>query len=128
MFQPNASDINELERLNSSYKFSHSHDGVTCEIVDLTTNQVYVKHKCPAGTSEPDALSAAVIAARTADKPLTPAQAADKTIQAKDAEIAELKRKLAAASASTEQEPATVKRGRFGRPVPAETAASTNEE
>jgi hypothetical protein len=78
---------------------------VVCEIIDITTRETYANGK---GMDELSAFEAAIVAARKAEKPLTPAQKLDraKYLEEQNAlknENEELKRKLAEATAAAER-------------------------
>jgi hypothetical protein len=67
-----------------------------CEVIDLTTRKPYAYGESP---DESSAVELAVANAKTAPKPLTPAQQADAAFVDAQAEIARLRAELAATKA-----------------------------
>jgi hypothetical protein len=126
MFSPTADQLKTLAQIGASYRFRHNApqyelDERTqkavprttgyceCIIIDLATAndpEHRGEYAAARGDDEPDALAKALSIAVTAPKPLTASQRAtaaivkaetDKALAEKDAEIAALKAKLAAA-------------------------------
>lgn len=111
MFHPPRDVLDALSELNSTYRFVSVANGmkrdplgqfvpdeaqrghIRAEIIDLTLHEVYA---AGIGEEHVAALRAGIAVARTAEKPLTPAQRADGRIKAQAERIKELESEVAA--------------------------------
>lgn len=103
MFQISPDAAKTLNKLNATYRVSHSaeRNTITVEIIDKTTGETYASAN---GPTEQEATEAAIEVARTAPKPLTPAQKFDEALTGSLAKVTDENRALAEKNADMSRE------------------------
>lgn len=96
-WNPSPEAFRRLEKLQSSYRISHSQTTVNVEFIDKATETAYGMFKYPAGTPETVALDKACEEVQDQQRP----QSVGQIISDKDARIQELEAKLAKLTSST---------------------------
>ena len=95
-WNPSPEAFRRLEKLQSSYRISHSQTTVNVEFIDKATETAYGMFKYPAGTPETVALDKACEEVQDQQRP----QSVGQIISDKDARIQELEAKLAKLTSS----------------------------
>jgi hypothetical protein len=113
-WNPSPEAFRRLEKLQSSYRISHSQEHVIVEFVDRATDTAYGKFRYAAGTSESAALDKACEEVQDHQRP----QSVGQILSEKDARILELEAKLEKLSKGIQAEPEKAKAEIGGKKKP----------